>query len=471
MLLNFVTCLFLFPQSVPVDSSFISSPIDSTGKVVIAAINIIGNKITKRNIILREIPFHEGDTLSYSNLKLKIKKSTQNLLNSSLFNFVNVDTFDTRFGTTKIMVRVTERWYTFPIPIFEIADRNFNTWWETKDLTRINYGFFLNRDNFRGRKETVALIAQFGYSQQFGFAYRVPYLNSKQRTGMGGSFVWTRNHEIAYGSMFNKVKYFKDPNDYARRELAAKLNYTYRNGIYNTFTLESKYFNGYVEDTITKLTTDYFVNNKRSTEFLSLELFSKRDCRDSKPYPLKGYYLDATISKVGFGLLPNEKVDLWYFIASAKKYFKLSNRFYLAGSVRGKMSSKTDQPYYNQRGLGYNDYVRSYEYYVVDGQKYVLSKIGFKYQIIKPHVQKIAFIGSEKFNTFHYALYAEAFADGGYVEDKKYLQINNPLSDHILYGYGVGLNYVTYYDTVLRLEFAVNKNSEYGFFIHLSAPI
>lgn len=471
MLLNFITSFLLFPQSAPVDSAKFPTPIDSTGKVIVTSINITGNKVTKRSIILREIPFREGDTLSYSTLKLKMKKANQNLLNSSLFNFVNVDTFDTRFGATKIIVRVTERWYTFPVPIFEIADRNFNTWWQTRDLGRINYGFFLNRENFRGRKETVALIAQFGYSQTFGVAYRVPYLNSKQRTGMGGSFVWTRNHEINYGSDSNKVQYFKDPDDYARKELAAKLNYTYRKGIYNTFTFEAKYFNGYIEDTITKLTTDYFVNNKRSMEYLSLELFSKRDCRDSKAYPLKGYYLDATISKIGFGVLPNEKVDLWYFIVSAKKYFKLSNRFYLASSVRGKMSSKTDQPYYNQRGLGYSDYIRSYEYYVVDGQKYALSKVGVKYCIVKPHVQKISFIGSEKFNTFHYALYAEVFADGGYVEDKKYLQINNPLSNQMLYGYGVGLNYVTYYDAVIRLEGAVNKQGEYGFFIHLSAPI
>ena len=472
MLLHLFTGLFILKQTAgPLPDSSKKNTFDSSAYVKISGINIIGNRVTKRYIILRELNFKEGDSIRYRDLPTRFLRSKQNLLNSSLFNFVGIDTFDTRFGSTKVMIRLSERWYTWPVPIFEIADRNFNTWWETKDLSRINYGFFLNRDNFRGRKERLALIAQFGYYEQYGFAYSIPYIDKKQRQGMGMSFVWTRNHEIPYASYLNKLLYYKDHSSYARRELSAKLNYTYRQGIYNTYMLEGKYFNGYVEDTIQKLTTDYFEGNARTMEFFQVHLLSKRDCRDSKAYPLKGYYIDCDINKVGLGILKDEKVDLWYVTASAKKYFKLSDRFYLAGSVRGKISSKTGQPYYTQRGLGYGDYVRGYEYYVIDGQHYALAKTGVKYEIIKPHVAKFDFFPSEKFNTFHYALYAEVFADGAYVKDDLYGPAVNPLANQYLYGYGVGLDYVTYYDAVLRLEYSFIKSGENGFFIHLWAPI
>ena len=288
---------------------------------------------------------------------------------------------------------------------------------------------------------------------------------------MGMSFTWNRNHEIAYGSKNNKVLYFKDPDGYARRELVAKLSYTYRQGIYNTASLEGRYFNGFVEDTIGKLTNDYFFGNRINMEFFSMKMFLRRDCRDSKAYPLKGYYLDGDVMKIGLRILADEQVDLWNLTASARKYLKLSERFFLAGSLRGKISSRTDQPYYTQRGLGYSDYVRGYVYYVVDGQKYALAKFGAKYMIIKPHVKKLDMIRSDKFNTFHYALYTEIFADGGYDDDCLYGESVNPLANEYLYGYGIGINYVTYYDAVLRIEYSFNKAGEHGLFIHLGAPI
>jgi outer membrane protein assembly factor BamA len=471
MLLHLATSLFLLASNTHVQADTLKPPPDSSCSVIIGTITVIGNKVTRRHIVLRELDFAEGDTIRCIDLGKKLAKAKENLLNSSLFNFARVDTVDTRNGITKVVVNVSERWYTWPVPIFEVADRNFNSWWETKDLTRINYGFFLNRDNFRGRKERLALIAQFGYSQQFGFSYQVPYLNKKQTEGINMSFTYTRNHEIAYASLKNKVLYFKDEDNYTRTEIGARLGGTYRQGIYNTVTLEGKYVNVKVSDTVQKITTDYLLHNGTGMEYFLVHLYLRRDKRDSRPYPLRGYYLDADITKAGLGLLPNEQLDLWYFTATARKYFRISERFFFAAGVRGKISSKTDQPYYTQRGLGYSDYVRGYEYYVIDGQRFALGKAGIKYMIIKPHVKKLDLIRSEKFNTFHYALYAELFTDAGYVEDKLYGESVNPLANELVHGYGLGLNYVTYYDAVLRVEYTFNKMGESAFFIHLSAPI
>ena len=45
------------------------------------------------------------------------------------------------------------------------------------------------------------------------------------------------------------------------------------------------------------------------------------------------------------------------------------------------------------------------------------------------------------------------------------------LDNKFIYGTGMGLDFVTYYDKVLRLEYGINDMGETGLFIHFVAPI
>jgi hypothetical protein len=45
------------------------------------------------------------------------------------------------------------------------------------------------------------------------------------------------------------------------------------------------------------------------------------------------------------------------------------------------------------------------------------------------------------------------------------------LDNKFIFGTGIGIDFVTYYDKVLRLEYGVNDMGETGFFIHFVAPI
>ena len=45
------------------------------------------------------------------------------------------------------------------------------------------------------------------------------------------------------------------------------------------------------------------------------------------------------------------------------------------------------------------------------------------------------------------------------------------LDNKFIFGTGVGLDFVTYYDKVLRLEYGINDMGETGLFIHFVAPI
>ena len=57
-------------------------------KHIVAGIVVEGNKRTKERIILRELTFHEGDTLTTDVLYERVERSRQNLMNTALFNTV-----------------------------------------------------------------------------------------------------------------------------------------------------------------------------------------------------------------------------------------------------------------------------------------------------------------------------------------------------------------------------------------------
>jgi len=129
------------------------------------------------------------------------------------------------------------------------------------------------------------------------------------------------------------------------------------------------------------------------------------------------------------------------------------------------------QPYFLTTGFGFNSMnIRGYELYAIDGQRLGVIKSNFKFEIIPRRVHNISWIKTEKFSKVFYALYANLFFDMGYANDKLYYK-NNPLTNQLLFGTGLGIDFITYYDLVFRFEFSVNKQGETGFRIGLIAPI
>jgi len=458
------------PPGEYIASDTIQYKVKETDVLIINEIIILGNKVTKPRIILRELPFSKNDSVGKNSISSLLKSAKENILNTSLFNFVTLDTIPAGPERINLLITVAERWYTWPAPVFEVQERNFSDWWQTKNFQRANYGFYLNRENFRGRKEDLSFYFQFGYTEKYGISYKVPYLTRTQGNGVGLSFTYSRNHEVWYKTVDNKLVYFKDPDLNVREELNGKLYYTYRKGIHQLHTVESKFVQASIHDTLNDLTIDYFRGYETDIRYFSLAYSYKRDYRDSRIYPLKGYLLELEVNKLGLGILNREKIDVTNTFLTLKKYEKLSNRFYISSALRIKYSQNWNQPYFVQRGLGWGDYVRGYEKYVIDGHTYGMAKLGLRYEIVKPRIQKIPYMPFKKFNTFHYALYAGIYGDAGYVEDRKYSMLN-PLANSLLYGYGAGVDFVTYYDIVFRFEYSFNKMLDHGFFVSFSAGI
>ena len=441
--------------------------------IIINDIILSGNKITKDIIIFRELEFSVNDTLSITKFDSLITKSRKNLLNTSLFNFV---TFSEEFvinknvASTTVSINFVERWYIWPSPIFEIAERNFNTWWETKDLSRASYGFSLTIDNFRGRMEKLKIRLSTGYNYKYEFLYHIPYINKKQTIGLKFYAGLLQNHETSAFSINDTIHYYKNENLYPKKKKYIGLQILKRPNIHNSQIFEIKYNQYQFTDSLLLINPQYSINNFQKVRYFSFYYQYKSDFRDFKAYPLNGYYFDYVLDKSGFGLF-KENLDVFFIKSTFRKYWKLCNRIYFAYMLSAKFSSNSFQPYFIQQGLGYGrNFPRAYEYYVIDGQNYGLLKTNFKFELIHERVIKFGFIPAENFNKLHLAVYLNIFADAAYVKDCIYNE-NNTLSNEFLYGTGLGLDIVTYYDIVWRIEYSINKMHESGFFLHFMAPL
>jgi len=437
--------------------------------LTINSIKLKGNKTTKDRIILRELEFKNKNKLASSTLDSLILKSQQNLLNRSLFNFVTI-TKNIVGNKCNIEVLVIERWYIWPIPIIQFADRNINSWLEKKDLSRVNYGIDLRIDNFRGLMENLNIVLQGGYDIVLAFRWNIPYLSKNQIFGMGVAGGIQLNHEIAYQTIDNKEHYYKSVNDFAQQIKYAEATFSFRPE-YNYLYGFSIGFNQYIfQDTILKLNPD-FASSHDAYNYFTIGVGFKLDFRDFKPYPLNGYYFDISLNKKGLGIFDNE---VNYFSAGANfdQYIHIYNRWYFAYNFGAKFTNQNIQsPYFIRSGLGYHPFtIRGYELYVVNGQKIGIMKSNLKFNVIPRTVFNINWIKSTKFSEVFFEMYANLFFDAAYVDDIYTSQLN-PLSNQMLWSTGLGIDMITYYDLVLRLELSINKQKETGFFISFVAPI
>jgi len=446
-----------------------------TGKrfIRIDSIALTGNKITRDQIILREIVFNAGDYVSNDKLDTLMIRSRENLLNTSLFNFVNFrKIYRSADSSIIVHVDVTERWYIWPTPILKLSDRNFNVWWETKDFSRLSYGFYIDWRNFRGRKENLKLKLQWGYDRDVTLQYQKPYLNKKKTLGMGFGIGYSRQKETAYQTVYNKQEFYKEPEGYVRRDYYAYGTFTVRRNIYNTHQFQLSYDLHHFSDSLLLENEHFSIDTAHEVQYLSFDYLFKCDHRDFKPYPLKGYYFDFEILKHGLWTFNSNTLNTFHIMANFRKYWELDPRLYFATGLNFKISAGL-QPYFILRGIGYDrDIVRSYEYYLVDAQHFWILKNNIKFALIPQQVKQFNFIKTDKFAKIFYALYLDVFFDAGYgIYNQDFGQETNDLQNTLLLGYGAGFDFVTYYAVVLMLAFSVNFKSETGIFLHFMAPI
>ena len=433
---------------------------------VVRDIMFAGNRTTKEFIVRRELLFTEGDTLHADEIDAIFLRSKENLLNTSLFNYVTISLIDVSEHEKQVLVMLEERWYWWPFIIFEQADRNLSAFFNDGDWSRINYGLMLLNNNFRGRAETLKVKFRLGYKQQFQLLYDVPYLTADKKHGLAVQLSLYRQHETRYATDSCKPQYFRDNSKFVIKNQDLYLFYTYRPkfDVRHIITLGYNHIN--VADTIVRLNNDYFGFESDHSQYLTMSYTFDWDTRDYKFYPLKGHNVTFELGKIGMNLLDNEIDGSWYSRLAAYKYFDLGHRFYAGIGGLAKYSPDKPQPYYTERALGYEDYLRGFEYYVIDGQRFATGRAFAKFAIVPMRIKKIDGWSWDEFNKVHYSFYLNMFVDAGYVDDAR-VGTNNYLSNKLLTSAGIGLDMITYYDIVFRLEGTLSRQGKSGMYVHV----
>lgn len=441
----------------------------AVAKIFISDIQIEGNIKTKDEVILRQLTFVKGDSISTQFLMEELKRSQQNLVNLGLFSIASVNIGLWEGNQVEIKISVKERWFTYPGLTLDLADRNFNTWYDDHhhDWNRIQYGMRFYQYNVRGRNESLKLIALLGYSKRFEAGYNIPFFDKKQQLGCKFNLVYTEDKMVNYITSGNKEMVYQNFDNVSKKNFSTQLDFFRKPGFNYSQRLGFDFVSNQISDTIAQLNPDYYLNGNTTQKYLAIRFTYIADFRDMKYYPLKGNYLEWFISKQGLGLF--DEVNILTTTLTFNQYYPLAKNWYVAFGTRLKYSWPSHQPYNIQRGLGYqSDYVSGYELYIIDGQQFAIQKANVKFHMLQFQVKTNDKNIFTKGAPIPIGFFLRGFIDGGYVVDEYELPTNF-LANQTLLGYGLAFDLVTFYDSSIRFEYSFNRQGENGLYLHMSS--
>ena len=438
--------------------------------LVIDRIIIEGNKITKDNILKRELEFREGDTIKKMELIPAFERSRENLLNLSLFNFATLDADHHAGNRIDVLISVQERWYIWPTPIFEIGDRNLTEFLKDPEWSRLNYGMWLKWNNFRGRNELLEAKIRLGYKEQYVLQYEKPNLGASENHTLSFSYSLSRQHRVNYITLDNRPVYFRDDDEYALSSADAFVAYSYRPQLYSRHRVRAHFVDDWVSDSVAILNPAFFGNGYTRYRHFKIDYVFTYDIRDSKIYPLEGEAFKMKVQRFGLGIIQDYPFGNWEAEAAVFYHRKLSDRFYFADVVKGKIASNKNVPLVQQKALGYSENMTGYDDFVIDGTDYIVNKLILKFQLLRPTAFSVPYLNIKQFSKVHLAMYINLFGDIGYVNNKNVVDPSNFMVNEIQYSTGIGIDFVTYYDKVFSIEYAINRYGMSGFFFRAETP-
>ncbi|MBU6157700.1 MAG: hypothetical protein KGP35_01600 [Bacteroidetes bacterium] len=450
-------------------------PYEANKTWTIGAVNIEGNRITKNQIVFREIPLKVGMRVTAGELPDWIERCRQNLVNTLLFLEV-IPTIDSiRDELIYFSFKLKERWYIMPLPYFEIIDRNANQWMveQKASLKRVNYGINFLWDNLTGRRDLLRLNFINGYNRDYQIYYERPYIGRRLEHGfvVGASF--SRQKQIAFANDRHKQIFYPDrvesDIDFVRTHLQIEGGYTYRKGAHYRHGVRLKYIRQTIADSISELINagkdksyrPFFPDNRNRLEFLHAEYYFQLLKLDNNAYPWKGTGLGVYLTQRGLGL---SNMNLWQLYVKAGQYLPLGRKNALSFLGLGLVRLPFNQPTFNLAGLGYGDmYMRGLEYYVMDCVAGGVLKTTLRNELFQINLPTV-FRKSDKYHTIPFKFFAKIYGDLG----AAHLPFSNAgiLNNRLLYTYGLGLDMITYYDFVAQFDYSFNQLGEKGLFLH-----
>lgn len=438
--------------------------------LIVKQIEITGHRKTKEFAILRELDFSIGDTILLDEITLRFERNRTNLLNTALFTDAefNIREWNNDQKEIIITISVKEAWYIYVIPIIDLADRNFNEWWQEhdRDFNRLNLGISARHINLTGIRDHLKVKGQIGYTAKAEAEYLIPYFNRKKTLGMIVNVLWSSNQEIAFQTRNNKQVFSSGGEDDhpVLERFRVQSGLRYRPNLYMQHELDIGVHFNKTDTSIALQNPDFFLNGNTHQDYLSLRYKATYDERDLQLFPMKGFTGGIEIMKEGFS--QKNAINSLYILPFVEYHIPFTQKISLGISGKAQYGVLRDkQPYWNYQGLGYGrDFIRGYELYVMNGLDFVYGKSSLKVQMLEGLInwkRKMP----KAFREMPWQLYLTLNYDIGHVNDPFYAE-NNSLVNHTLSGGGPGLALILYHTFAIQAEYSFNELGENGLFLH-----
>lgn len=396
-------------------------------KIRVDSIKIFGNKVTDPEVIMDELTFKKGDSVTKKILDFNRERVY------SLGLFTNVIIFPVfRDSLAIIVINVKESWYIWPIPVLDIRDNM---------IKRTTYGLDLQFKNFRGKNETLNLNANFGYDPSFGISYYRPWL-------------------IRDGNIFLSLDlYYRNP---INKSMIAERLYgeAFNHRIYTGTLMVGKRFDlfnvagiwgGYDYIETPRFIPGISASNGRIDRVPRAGVSYTYDSRNLKQFPDSGFYAYAGYEHKGFGI---ENINYSVARIDLRSYYHLIGDLTAKWRLTSRATIGPNVPFYDYSLLGSGERVRGHYNDIREGNYFYLASAELKYPIIKEwdFSIKVPLIPSS-LTSYRIEIFTNLFGDTGAVQ-KRHEGLG--LGDFYS-GYGMGLTFLLLPYNIFRLEYAVNE--------------
>lgn len=406
----------------------------SQKSIVVDSILVFGNDITEEDIILRELTFSPGDTVTEKTISF----NKERIYSLGLFTKVNLYVYPIE-SKNVLIIDVEESWYIYPIPTASLREN---------DWKKLSYGLYLVVKNFRGRNETLITSIELGYDPAFRLSYSKPNLVP------GSDIFW--GADFSYKSINNKSSFAEAlfGEDFIQKFITGSLQIGKRFGNYQRASIALNY--NYVETP--KYFTKVNASDERIDRYPSIYTAYSYDTRDLIQFPKEGILASGYIEFKGLGV---NGINYQVFGFDVRHYQKLIDDITFKWRLTSRFTSGKSIPYYDFSRIGYNEKIRGNYKTVQEGNNYYLGSIEFFYPLIKDFNISFDFIPliPKELLSYRVALYLEIFGDTGAAKI-----LGSPLTfKSFRSGYGVGLNLLVLPYNILRFELAFDEyqNSEF----------
>ncbi len=314
------------------------------------------------------------------------------------------------------------------------------------------------QNNVSGRNDNLNVWLITGYNRQFSARYTIPFIDKKLTKGFSIGFLHATQKELNVATINNKQVFLRHSSD-ARKTWRIDGSYTYRPDQFKRTTIRLSYMNERIADTILKVQKNYYPGQTTLQKALDLSYRYQYIKVSNIIYPTAGYYTDLFFLK-RFAT----KVQSLFQLSARQLYAKkISTKSFLLFDATAAYKSPIDSIFSNSRLIGYGGMqLRGLEYYVVDGTAGAVLRNAYHFNVKNWTITNpLPIKNHEKIPV---RIYFKVFADAGYAYHK-YASASNSLSNTLLYTYGAGIDFVSIYDFVFRVEYSRNQLKRDGLYL------